>query len=98
VDVDAERLARATAIATIVSSATKTGAPLCIPGTREMGVRVTRQATGAVDAAAAVAPGARPATDDVELREYQRSGGGAPSERNTAKRATAFDWLLNVLR
>jgi hypothetical protein len=81
-----------------VLDATHTGTSLCIPGTREMGVRVTRLAAAATDNPAAGAAIARPATVRVEQRDNERSGGGAPSERDTTRGATVFEWLRSFLR
>jgi hypothetical protein len=96
--VDSGRHARAEATAAIVLDAAHSGRSLCIPGTRETGVRVTRPAAGAIDSPAAAAVLARAASVGVEQRENERSGGGAPSERDTTRSATIFEWLRGFLR
>jgi hypothetical protein len=93
--VDSGRHARAEATATIVLDATLTGTSLCIPGARETGVRVTRLAAAAPHDPAA---GARLAAARVEQSDSERSGGGAPSERDTTRGATVFEWLRSFLR
>lgn len=82
----------------MVLDATHSGTSLCIPGTREMGVRVTHLASAAIDNPVAVTAVARPATVRVEQRDSERSGGGAPSERDTTRGATVFEWLRSFLR
>ena len=91
---DSGLLARAEATATIVMNAAQTGESLCIPGTRELRTRITGPtAEAALPVLRDVA-----APGDVEQREYERAGGGAPGERDTTRRATVFEQLRRLLR
>jgi hypothetical protein len=84
--------------AAVVLSAAQAGAPLCIPGAIDV-----RVGHGASRTSASTA-GTRPAeTDartppDVERLEYERAGGGAPSERGLTRRAKVIERLWRLLR
>jgi hypothetical protein len=84
--------------AAILQAATHGGAPVLIPGARE--VRAGR--ASAPHVAAAVVPVVfqqpAPAAPDRGQLEYERQGGGAPSERQSASHRTPVarlrDWLF----
>jgi hypothetical protein len=84
--------------AALVLTAARTGAPLCIPGTRD--VRVPRAASRT-----SISVGAAPSAEmdagtgsDPERREYARAGGGAPSERGITRRANVIERLRHLFR
>lgn len=88
----------AEATAAVVLSAAQAGAPLCIPGAIDVRVGHSGSRTSAP------AAGTRPAeTDartspDLERLEYQRAGGGAPSERGLTRRSKVIERLWRLLR
>jgi hypothetical protein len=78
----------------IILTAAQTGAALCIPGALE--VRVGRPAIRPSDATARAVSAGRPATPpDLERREHEREGGGAPSERG-GKHESLFERLCHL--
>ncbi len=70
--------------------------PLCIPGALD--VRVGRPARRPPDATERAASAERPAsrTPDLERREHEREGGGAPSERGASKHQGLFARLRHL--
>ena len=99
--VDSGQRTPAEKTAAIISRATQTGAPLCIPGGLE--VRAARAVRRAPDATSATerAPSAekdRGMASDRERREYQLAGGGAPSERGITRRESVIERLCQLLR
>jgi hypothetical protein len=80
-----------------ILTAIQLGEPLCIPGALD--VRVGRPASRTPDESVRAAPTGRPpgAAPDLERREHEREGGGAPSERDTAKHASLFERLWHRL-
>ena len=78
----------------IILTAAQTGVALCIPGALE--VRAARPASRSSDATSRAASAGRPTTaPDLERREHEREGGGAPSERG-AKRESLFERLCQL--
>jgi hypothetical protein len=78
----------------IILTAAQTGVALCIPGALE--VRVGRPPSRSSDATGRAASAGRPTTaPDLERREHEREGGGAPSERG-AKHESLFERLCHL--
>jgi hypothetical protein len=79
-----------------ILTAIQVGEPLCIPGALD--VRVGRPASRTPDATGRAAPAVRPpgAVPDLERREHEREGGGAPSERGAANHASIFERLWHL--
>jgi hypothetical protein len=80
-----------------ILTAIQMGKPLCIPGALD--VRVARPASRASQATEGAAPAGRPAgaAPDLERREHEREGGGAPSERAAANHESLFGRLWHLL-
>jgi hypothetical protein len=88
----------AEATAAVVLRAVQTGVPLCIPGAID--VRVGQPASrpaASLGVTRAAEKDARTAPD-LERREYERAGGGAPSERGVTRHANVIDRLCQLLR
>jgi hypothetical protein len=83
-----------------ILTAIQTGEPLCIPGALD--VRVGRPAGRTSRATERSASAERPASEapdaapDLERREHEREGGGAPSERGAAKHESLFERLCHL--
>lgn len=94
---DARRSTSAEKTAAIISHAVQTGASLCIPGAREH--RVERPVSQAAPAAGGSAPvdAAAGTASDVERREYERAGGGAPAGRGMTRRPNLIERLSRLL-
>ena len=87
--------------AAIISRATQTGAPLCIPGGLEVRVgNAARRAPDATSATGSALPAEedRGMASDRERLEYQLAGGGAPSERGITRRESVIERLCQLLR
>jgi hypothetical protein len=94
IDDDTGRPTPAEVTAGIILTAAQTGVALCIPGALE--VRAARPASRSSDATSRAASAGRPTTaPDLERREHEREGGGAPSERG-AKRESLFERLCHL--
>jgi hypothetical protein len=84
-----------------ILTAIQMGEPLCIPGALD--VRVGRPASRTSGATERAASAERPASEapdaapDLERREHEREGGGAPSERGAAKHESLFERLWHRL-
>jgi len=91
---DSTRVTSAARTASIVSKAVLTGASLCIPGARED--RVDQSVSRVAGAVRRALPAAGTAAD-LERREYEIAGGGAPGERGTTKRANVIERLSRLL-
>lgn len=84
--------------AAIVSRAVQTGASLCIPGAREPRVgRPAHRAAGATGGAPPAEADAGTASQ-LERLEYERAGGGAPSERGITRHVNVIERLCRLLR
>lgn len=95
---DAARPTAAEKTAAIVSTAVQTGASLCIPGAREgLAQRPADRPAGATGGTPAAEAAAGTASQ-LERHEYERTGGGAPSERGITRRATVIERLCRLLR
>jgi hypothetical protein len=83
--------------ASTILTAIQMGEPLCIPGALD--VRVGRPAGPTSEAIGRAASAERPASEapDLERREHEREGGGAPSERGAAKHENLFERLWHRL-
>jgi hypothetical protein len=94
IDDETGRPTPAEVTASIILTAAQAGVPLCIPGALE--VRVGRPASRSSDATERAASAERPTTaPDLERREHEREGGGAPSERG-AKHESLFERLCHL--
>jgi hypothetical protein len=80
--------------ASIILTAAQTGVPLSIPGALD--VRVGRPARRAprADERPAAPERQMNAAPDLERREHEREGGGAPSERDADQHDNLFERLL----
>jgi hypothetical protein len=95
VHVDPRSPAEATEI--FLQEGTRSGVPVIIPGAREP--RVSRPAVQLTpNIGAGANPGITPDLPSRRQLEYEREGGGAPSERlsvsQRARGVRALDWLL----
>ena len=94
IDNETRRPTAAEVTASAILTAIQTGEPLCIPGALD--VRVGRPARKS-DATERAVPSGKPASaaPDLERREHEREGGGAPSERG-AKHESLFERLCHL--
>jgi hypothetical protein len=97
IDDETGRPTAAEVTAGAILDAIQMGEPLCIPGALD--VRVGRPASRTPDATGRAASAERPASaaPDLERREHEREGGGAPSERGAAKHESLFERLWHRL-
>jgi hypothetical protein len=97
IDDETGRPTAAEVTAGTILTAIQMGEPLCIPGALD--VRVGRPASRTPDATGRAASAERPASaaPDLERREHEREGGGAPSERGAAKHESFFERLWHRL-
>jgi hypothetical protein len=97
IDNETGRPSAAEVTAGTILTAIQMGEPLCIPGALD--VRVGRPGSRTSDATGRAAPAERPAraAPDLERREHEREGGGAPSERGAAKHESLFGRLWRLL-
>ena len=95
---DAARPTAAEKTAAIVSTAVQTGDSLCIPGAREGRAQRPAGPPAGAPGGAPAAEAAAGTASQLERREYERTGGGAPSERGITRRATVIERLCRLLR
>jgi hypothetical protein len=96
IDNETGRPTAAEVTAGTILTAIQMGEPLCIPGALD--VRVGRAARRPPDATGRAASAERPASGapDLERREHEREGGGAPSERGASKHESLFERLRHL--
>lgn len=88
----------AQATAAVVLTASRTGARLCIPGGLDVRVGPATRRQSDAPSAPPAQQEEKSASVDAERREYERAGGGAPSERGITRRVNAIERLCRLLR